>query len=584
MRATAFSSTTSNWPRACCAFLVLSCVNGCERGPDSPQKPPTQVQTAKAMGAWFVEIAHQAGLEFRHESGAAGKWHMPEIMAGGAALFDYDGDGDLDIYMTNGAFLWGPVRDAPVPVNKMFKQGPDGRFSDATAESGLGDTGYGMGVATGDIDNDGDVDLYVTNLGPDRLYRNRGDGTFEEVTKVAGIRVDDWSASAVFCDYDRDGFLDLYVTRYVSYDPTRQCTDGVGQPDYCGPKVFAYLSDVLLHNNGDGTFTDAGESAGITAVMAPGLGVVCEDLDGDGWVDFYVANDLEANQLWINQKDGTFRDAALLTGAALDLHGLAESSMGVLAADLDNDSRLDLFITHLEGQTNTVYRNLEQGLGFGDVTGQWGLAAGCIPYTGFGTVAFDAELDGDLDVLVVNGRAFRGDALPGVTLAPPWSLFAEPNLFYVNDGAGRFSLIEDSVAALCGTIEISRGLAIGDIDADGDVDVLVGSIEGPARLYRNDAPRQGHWLAVRAIDPRLQRDAIGARVTVNCGDRHLLRTITGGFSYLSASEPIAHFGLGRTVKIDDIHLRWPDGLEERFMIESVDRQIRLVRGEGSVAQ
>ena len=584
-----FKSSCSllKWLCACGGFLAAGWVGGCERDGQRAEPADEATPSTEPTAPWFVEVAREVGLKFTHESGAAGRWHMPEVMGAGAAMFDYDSDGDLDIYLTNGAFSWGRPREGPVPMNHLFRQGPHGRFEDVTAASGLGDTGYGMGIATGDIDNDGDVDVYVTNLGLDRMYRNRGDGTFEEITKAGGIKVDDWSASAVFCDFDRDGFLDLYVSRYVSYDPTQQCTDGVGRPDYCGPKNFPYLSDVLLHNNGDGTFTDISQRAGIAAVSAPGLGVVCEDLNDDGWVDIYVANDLEANQLWINMKDGTFRDSAMLMGAAFDLNGQAESGMGVLAADLDNDLRMDLFVTHLEGQTNTAYRNLGAELGFGDVTGQWGLAAGCLPYTGFGTAALDVELDGDLDLLVVNGRAFRGKALDGAVPPAPWDQLAEPNLFYINedihDGAGRFRPCLGPSDALCGAIEISRGLSVGDMDNDGDLDVLVSNIQGPVRLYRNDAPRKGHWLTVRAIDPRWRRDALGARVTVRSGRHRIVRTINGGFGYLSASEPLAHFGLGENFRLDDIQVRWPDGRKESFTVETVDQLITLVRGEGKIA-
>jgi hypothetical protein len=274
-------------------------------------------------------------------------------------------------------------------------------------------------------------------------------------------------------------------------------------------------------------------------------------------------------------------------GAAFDLNGQAESGMGILAADLDNDLRTDLFVTHLEGQTNTAYRNLGADLGFGDVTGQWGLASACLPYTGFGTAALDVELDGDLDLLVVNGRAFRGKAHDGAVPPAPWDQLAEPNLFYINedthDGAGRFRPCPSPLAALCDRVEISRGVAVGDMDDDGDLDVLVSNIQGPVRLYRNDAPRIGHWLAVRAIDPRWRRDALGARVTLRSGLRSLVRTINGGFGYLSASEPLAHFGLGENFRLDDIQVRWPDGREERFTVESVDQLITLVKGEGKIA-
>lgn len=565
--------------RTCLALGIGLCLchARCKRA--APPEPVTP-QDAVTRSSWFADVTDQLGPAFTHEAGDTGRWHMPEIMGGGAALFDADNDGRLDAYLVNGTFRWGGGEpgEAP-PVNRFFRQDASGHFVDATEESGLGDPGYGMGVAVGDMDNDGDIDLFVTNEGPDQLYRNRGDGRFENVTRSAGIDGPFWSASASFFDYNRDGFLDLYVTRYVKYDPTRQCFDGIGRPDYCGPRSFPYLSDVLFRNNGDGTFTDVTEPAGIAAVRAPGLGVVCEDLDDDGWLDVYVANDLEANQLWLNQHDGTFRDEAIIRGAAFDLNGQAESGMGLLAADLDGDLRADLFMTHLQGQTNTMYRNLGATVGFADDTGRIGLAAGCLPHTGFGTAAVDADLDGDLDLLVANGRAFRGDPPSGVRLPAPWNYFAEPNLFYINEG-GTFRLAEEEGAAFCEPMEVGRGLAVGDIDADGDLDVLLANIGAPAHLYRNDAPRRGSWLTVRARDPRLNRDAIGARITVQLGDRRVARTVTANLGYLSASDPVTSFGLGPATEVAGIQVRWPDGLVEGYPGTAGNREITVERGAG----
>ena len=543
---------------------------------------PTQRGSRPKEVQWFTEITTEVGLDFTHEAGATGEFHLPEIMASGAALFDFDNDGDLDIYLTNGNRALPLASTAESPLNRLFRQEPDRRFVDVTAESGLGDGGYGMGVALGDIDNDGDVDIYVTNYGPDRLYRNSSAGTFADVTLAAGIMVDGWSSSAAFFDYDLDGFLDLYVARYVVYKKTRenQCVDGAGRPDYCSPRVFLPVPDVLLHNNGDGTFTDVSQSAGITSISAAGLGVICEDLNNDGWTDVYVANDMYANQLWINQGDGTFRDEALLKGVAYNLHGQAEASMGVVAADVDNDGNHDLFLTHLRFQSNTLLRNLGGARGFTDVTGESGLGRPSMPYTGFGTVALDVEHDGDLDLVVVNGRVMRDSPVPGVVVPPPWDRYAEPNQFFLNTGAGRFTLAGAPVEALCGPTEVSRGLAMGDIDSDGDIDLLISNIQGTARLYRNDLPGKGHWLGVRAVDPRLQRDAIGARITIVHDNSQQVRTISRGFSYLSSSDPRAHFGLGGTSKVKRIEVRWPDGLRELFPGVSADQVKVLVRGTG----
>ncbi|MCZ6817101.1 MAG: CRTAC1 family protein, partial [Planctomycetota bacterium] len=489
-------------------------------------------------------------------------------------------DGKLDIYLTTGTANLGRDVGPDGPRNRLYRQEANGRFSDVTASSGLGDAGYGMGVAVGDIDNDGDADVYVTNFGPDRLYRNRGDGTFEDITATSGIAVPGWSCSAAFLDYDCDGFLDLFVTQYVKYEDSKRCVDRAGRPDYCGPESFRPSSDVLLHNNGDGTFTDVSARSGITSESAAGLGVVCDDLNSDGLPDVYVANDAYANHLWINQGNGTFRESALLLGAAYNAHGKAEAGMGVVAADLDGNDSTDLYVTHLANESNTMYRNTKAQGGFIDGTGLAGLAASSMSYTGFGTAAFDVELDGDLDLLVVNGRVARGNPLPGATVPPPWDVFAEPNLFYMNNGNGRFELLGTPMASVCDPIEISRALVAGDIDSDGDIDVLINNIQGSARLYRNDAPRKGHWLGVRATSPQLRRDAIGAKITVFCGERRFSRTINRGHGYLSSHDPRAHFGVGGHTRVERIDVRWPDGLLERFPGSPVDRYVELVQGTG----
>ncbi|MCH8153431.1 MAG: CRTAC1 family protein [Planctomycetes bacterium] len=550
------------------------CTDHADNPGDASQAPAAQ---------WFTEITTAVGLDFVHETGATGKLLLPEVACGGAALFDFDSDGDLDIYLINGNQFFSDAAVAQTPINRLYRQDPAGHFVDVTAESGLGDGGYGMGVAIGDIDNDGDADVYVTNYGPDRLYRNLGDGTFEDITESAGIDVPGFSCSAAFFDYDLDGFLDLYVTQYVEFDPDLHCFDQAGRRDYCGPLVFTPVHDLLLHNNGDPQepgFTDVTEQAGVSSAAGAGLGVVCEDLNDDGWIDVYVANDGYANHLWLNQGDGTFREAALMMGVAYNLHGQPEAGMGVVAADFDNDTHVDLFMTHLAQETNTLYRNVGGGAGFTDITGRSGLGASSMTYTGFGTAALDVELDGDLDIIVVGGRVALGDPHPNSSVPAPWDRLAEPNLFFVNNGNARFEPVDRPVEALCGRVEVTRGLAIGDIDSDGDLDILISNVQGPARLYRNITPRKGHWLIVRAVDPSLRRDAIGARVTVLCNGQRQVRTIARGFSYLSSSDPRAHFGLGDINRVDRIEVRWPDGMRELFPATDVDRVVQVTRGTG----
>ncbi len=526
---------------------------------------------------WLVDVAAESGLDFVHESGARGNLDLQEIMGGGAALLDGDGDGDLDVYLTNGHGALPERRPSSGATNRYYRQ-DDGHFVEATSESGLGDGGYGMGLAVGDLDNDGDVDVYLANDGPDRLYLNDGRGHFTDVTEQAGIAVDGWSSSAACVDYDRDGLLDVYVVRYVDVTEARGCTDRAGRPSYCNPNTYRALPDVLLRNLGGGRFEDVSDAAGLRSVPpGAGLGVVCADLDDDGWQDVYVANDGDPNQLWRNRGDGTFTDAALFMGVACNGSGASEAGMGVLAGDLDNDADLDLFMTHLDDETNTCYGNLGGGLGFDDVSARSGLGLPSLSFTGFGTAAVDLELDGDLDLLVVNGRVSRAEPREDSWAAAPWDEYAEPNTLYLNDGAAGFAPVADAFGA---AVEISRGMAVGDVDRDGDLDVLVSNVAGPVRLYRNEAPRSGRWLMVRAVDPRLRRDAYGARVTVRVDGRDLVRRVGAASSYMSSGEPLAHFGLGRPGVVEHVTLRWPDGLRERFRVDGVDRRVELERGTG----
>ena len=529
---------------------------------------------AQAPQALFVEITEEAGLDFRHDPGAEGRFLMPEIMGSGGALFDYDGDGLLDIYLIQA----GPDPEAPAPdrpTNRLYRQHEGGVFHDATAGSGLGDPGYGMGVAVGDLDNDGDLDVQVTNYGEDALYRNDGPQGFADISAAAGIRGSLWSSSAVFCDYDGDGWLDLFVARYVAFDPERRCTRDDGSPDYCDPAVFPGVSDALYRNRGDGTFDDVSLESGLLAEAAPGLGVVCWDFNGDHRPDFFVANDGAANHLWMNRGDGRLVEEGIVQGVAFNEMGHAEAGMGIAFGDSDGDSDLDLFVTNLTSETNTLY-GYEGAFGFQDVTARAGLAAGGLRWTGFGAGFFDFDHDGDLDLAVVNGRVQRHPALPGADLGEFWSAYAEPNLLFENDGSGRFTGVE---AAFASRLEISRGLSFGDLDQDGDLDLLLTHTAGPARLFRNESPKKGHWLSVRAFDPAAKRDAHGALVTVVAGGNRYRRAVGAGGSYLSASDSRIHFGFPEP-GVERITVRWPDGSRESFPGLEADLAIVLRKGGG----
>ncbi len=522
---------------------------------------------------FFTEITSELQFGDALDPLPDGTYSLPEIMGGGVSLFDYDGDGYLDLLRMVSPPPGQPNLPAP---NRLFQGQPDGRFLEVTSTAGLDDPGYGQGAAVGDTDNDGDLDVYVTNFGRDAFYLNNGDGTFVDATVAAGFSGDHWSSSAAFFDYDRDGDLDLYVARYLLFDSGISCRSRTDRPVYCGPQSFEGVLDALYCNNGDGTFSDVTAAAGI-AFPGKGLGVVCADLTGDGWVDIYVANDQQANYLWTNNGDGTFTDEAVIRGVAFNAYGEAEASMGVTAGDVNGDGRIDLFMTHLRDETNTLYIATEYGI-FMDASETSGLAVIDRGYTGFGCGFFDYDNDGDLDLALVNGSVRRGSKFPGANLGEFWSLYAEPNLLFQNDGSGRFFDIGSLAGAFAAQVEVGRGLAFGDVDRDGDTDLVVGNLGG-MRVFRNDAPPPGnHWLHVRAMDGN--RDAIGAEVTVVTPEAEHVRLILPGYSYLSSSQLPAHFGLGTNEAIESIEVKWQNGNRERFSAPGVDRVLTVRKGSG----
>jgi len=543
-----------------------------------------------AGGVWFAERPDALAQPFVFDNGAEGKFWLPEIMGGGAALLDHDGDGDLDILLPNGGRLaeGAPATGDDGAAVRLYRNDGGWRFVAVDAAAGIGDSGYNTGVAVGDVDNDGDVDVYFANYGPDRLYLNDGKGAFRDGTREAGVDVGGWSASAAFCDYDADDDLDLYVTRYVVYDPAIGCTDPIGRPDFCSPQNFQYEPDVLLQNDGRGRFTDVSEASGITAERRPGLGVVCDDFDDDGRPDFYVADDGTANLLWHNEGGGTFRDVAVEWGAAFSAQGLPRAGMGLVAADLNHDERIDLFVTNLTNEGSSFYRNLGGDGGFQEVSSSTGLGVPSIPDTGFGVVPLDIELDGDTDLAVVNGSV-RLLEEPGKLRseikedADMWERYAQRNKVYLNDGKGVFTVLDTTACGLCDPPAISRGIARGDLDGDGDLDLVIGRARGAASVYENRAPRTGRWLRLRVLDPRTRRDAFGARVTVEAGGRRWVETVSPAVGYLSSSDPRVHIGLGGAESVDRVTVRWPDGTREGFAIDCVDCEVAIRRGEGEAA-
>jgi hypothetical protein len=500
---------------------------------------------------------------------------MPQSMGSGTALFDFDQDGRLDIYLLQGA---GPEG----PPNRLYHQEADGTFRDVSRGSGLDVAGFATGVAVGDVNNDGLPDVFLAEYGRIRLLLNRGQGKFADISRAAGIESLLWATSASFLDYDRDGWLDLVVTNYVAYDPTRPCYGAAGERDFCSPTQFDGTPTLLFRNatrSADTVrFEDVSNSSGIGKLPGPGLGVVCADFNDDHWDDIFVANDQEPNRLWINRHDGTFQDEALVRGVALNALGRAGASMGTAWGDIDDDGLLDLFVTKLDTETHTLWRQGPAGL-FQDGTADAGLAR-ATRSTGFGVGLGDFDLDGDLDLAFVNGRVFAGKPVEGAKVPAFWRVYAERNSLFENDGHGVFQSVAGANAPFCGTPEVGRSLCTGDIDNDGALDMLISTTAGPARIYLNTAARKGHWLMVQAIDPALKRDAYGAAITVKAGKRAWRRLVNPGTSYQCSHDPRVHFGLGEASRFDELRVRWPDGSEEVFAGGAADRLMAVRKGEG----
>jgi hypothetical protein len=614
---------------ACLALLVAGCPDSGGKtggGANLPDVTSTDVTRHCGPGPWtesdkpislFVDITDDVGIDFQRVVGPLGTYFLPEINGSGGAMFDYDGDGDLDIYLVNSGRSPKAVGDFPDTVrieNRMYRQEADGRFVDATAGSGLGDTGYGISCAIGDVDNDGDLDVIVTNYGPDRLYLNNGQGRFQDVSEKAGITSSGWANSAAFCDYDRDGRLDLFITQYGSeaFDAhKRACDYGGGHVGYCSPLEFQPSHDVLFHNQGPGPdgivrFRDVTSAAGIDAERAEGTGfcVVPADLNRDGWTDFYVANDMYPNRLWINKKDGTFEDLGLQTGSAYNFLGRGEASMGLAIGDVDSDGDPDLLSTHFTDETNTLYIN-DRGQ-FRDATEQWQLGLPSRRHTGWGVALIDLDHDGFLDIPLVNGLALpcqwrnsdadrQGDVVDLNTLteagqatvddpAAFWAEYVDRNQIYFNTGKHSFVERTSQGGDFCRKPNSGRGLIYGDIDNDGDLDLLVTTTGGRARLYRNDVPKSGHWLRVTLQLQTSLRDAYGAELTIVAGTHRYHRILNPASSFLASHDPRAHVGLAED-HYDRIEVRWPDGAlqTEHFPGGTVDRPVTLVQGRGQPA-
>ncbi len=558
---------------ACLMVALAGLPLGCQR-----RDAPTAVSVAEPLIPWFEDVTEQLGLDFVHDAGPVGGYFMPQQIGSGAAFFDFNNDGRLDIYLLQNG---GPASSS---TNRLYQQLPDGHFHDVSKGSGMDIAGHNIGVAIGDANNDGWKDVLVTQYDGIKLFLNKGNGTFLDVTQKAGLSNPSWGTSAAFFDYDRDGWLDLVVVNYVDYDPTLPCKGPYGKPDFCAPKTFRGRVSRLFHNQGGSDswkgFADATEISGLGRVAGPGLGVVCADFDDDGWPDIFIANDGKPNHLWINQKNGTFAEQAVRRGLAYNGMGQSQAGMGVAVGDVDGDGLLDVFVTHLTEEGNTLWRQGPPGL-FRDRSADAGLMKPAARGTGFGTLLADLDNDGALDLAVVNGRVSALASVDDWSLGPFWSLYGERNQLFRGDGRGNFEDLSRQNPAFCGRINVARGLVRGDIDGDGAVDLLVTTIGGPARLYKNVAPSRGHWLQVRAINPALHRDALGAIVCVRAGGRTQVSSLHPAESFLCSSEASAHFGLGETNHVENIEIGWPDGSHEVFdKGYAADQRLELQKGEG----
>jgi hypothetical protein len=531
-------------------------------------------------GVSFTDITRDAGIEFRHVNGASADKHLVETMGSGALFFDYDNDGWIDIFLVDGGSLADPAV-AKQARHRLYRNRGNGTFEDVTTRSLIRHRENGMGACAGDYDNDGWVDLYVTNLGPNILYRNRGDGTFADMTRTAGVGSALWSASCAFADLDRDGDLDLFVTNYVKIDPQHSPFCGNARLHtrvFCHPLNFEPLSNVVYRNNGDGTFTDVSAQSGVGSYRGNGLGVIVTDFDDDGWPDVFVANDSMPNFLFQGRGGMRFDEVALRAGVAVATDGKARAGMGVDTGDYDGDGQIDLAVTNLDFEMHSLYRGLGHRL-FAYATPESGIGPATLPFVGFGVVFFDFDNDMLLDLAFANGHIM--DNAPQFRAG---ATYAQRKLLFRNTGSRRFLDVSRSAGPGFALEKVGRTLVAGDIDNDGDLDLLVTNNGQSADLLRNDGGNRSNSLSVRVIGKESNRDGIGVRLRVTAGGRTQIREVKAGSSYLGQNDLRQYFGLGAATRADRLELRWPSGKTETLTNVPANYIVTIREGDGIVGR
>jgi hypothetical protein len=550
---------------------------------DLPKTPPPPGPQAPSP-VTFTDITLLTRIDFKHAGSPTSAKYLLETMGGGVAIFDYDNDGRMDLFFTNGALLKDPMPKGAVPDksdpkywNRLYHQTSDGSFEDVTERAGLKGYGYSMGVAAGDYDKDGYTDLYVTGYGENHLYHNNGDGSFTDVAKKAGVAADGWSTSAGWIDYDRDGRLDLFVARYLEWDfekGSMLCGDNKGTRAYCHPDNFKGATNILYHQKPDGTFEDISNKAGIADPNGKGLGVAFADFDNDGWPDVFVANDSVRQSLYHNKRDGTFEDIAVTAGAGYDENGKTFAGMGVDTADYDNDGWPDVFITTLSNETYPLYHN-NGDLSFTWATNSTSIGQITLPYSGWGTHFIDADNDGLRDTFVAQSHV-----LDTIEKSTSYLKYKQTPMLMRNTGKG-FVNVSATAGAAFNVARAARGAAFGDLNNDGQIDIVIEELNGPPVILRNNGTKN-HWLGIRLVGGKSNRDGIGARVTVtdNSGRRQSFDVSTAG-SYLSSNDSRIIAGLGAATGVRTVEARWPGGRVETVANPDVDRYVTIKEKEGN---